>query len=107
MLLVQKEMEDLINKYGFAVVKDSFAAIARDKKMDEAGNNWDIYCRNYGFKEEDLGKTFSSNGSVYRLTGIKPSNRKYPILARKLNARAGANADYKFPPEMVLRVLNR
>ena len=38
-------------------------------------------CGKYGFVPEDLGKRFTgSNGDVYTIIGLKPRNRKYPII---------------------------
>ena len=43
-------------------------------------------CGKYGFVPEDLGKMFKdSSGNNYRIIGLKPRNRKYPIIAEKLN----------------------
>lgn len=35
--------------------------------------------RTYGLSSEDLGKTFSTNGKVMRITGLNPRSHKYPV----------------------------
>jgi len=97
MLLVQKEMEELIETHGLEAVKDALNGILRKEKRDEASANWDIYCRRYGFEPEHLGNVFHLGKNSYKITGLKTANRKYPILADDL-----ANGkSYKFSPESV------
>ena len=51
------------------------------------------YAGTYGLKPEWLGEEFSSNGKKFRITGLKPSRRKYPVSA--VNIASGKS--YKFP----------
>jgi hypothetical protein len=55
-------------------------------------------CQLYGFKRTDLGRTFHSNDSVYRIKGIKKRNRKYPVIAE----RVIDGKSFKFPCSVVL-----
>jgi len=41
----------------------------------------------YGLKPEYLGKTFHFHGKSYTITGMKPRNHKFPILAERYNKK--------------------
>ena len=56
-------------------------------------------CHKFGLKKEDLGKTFFSIGEAYRIVGLKPKNRKYPIIAEKVDS----GKSFKFSQYTVLR----
>lgn len=81
MLLVQKELGELVERHGLDYVKSALNEILRAEKKDEASRDWDIYCRRYGFDSEHLGQIFHLGKNAYRITGLKTANRKYPILA--------------------------
>jgi hypothetical protein len=49
----------------------------------------------YGLSPDDLGKTFISNGKTMTITGMKPRNRKYPIIA------SSGGRSYKLPASSV------
>jgi hypothetical protein len=53
-----------------------------------------------GLKKSDFGKTFMSNGVLFKISGIKTRNRKYPILADNPQGDT-----YKFPIDKVKRLL--
>lgn len=57
----------------------------------------------FGFKPEDLGASFSMQGDTFKITGLKPSRRKFPILAK----RVSDGKVYKFPARMVLVCMGR
>jgi hypothetical protein len=57
----------------------------------------------YGLSSDDLGREFKSGGDTFRVTGLKPRSRKYPILAE--NVKTGKT--YKFPLETVKAGLKR
>lgn len=44
---------------------------------------WNKLAAAYGFKAEDLGRKFYTNGETYVVTGLKPNAKKFPVLARK------------------------
>ena len=46
----------------------------------------------FGLSPTDLGREFQAQGETYRISGLKPASRKYPILA--VNVRTGKT--YKF-----------
>ena len=43
--------------------------------------NFEKYCSSYGLEIDDLGKTFRSNRRVFKITGLRPTAHKYPVLA--------------------------
>jgi len=51
----------------------------------------------YGLSPDDLGKVFTNGGERFRVTGLKPKSRKYPIVAVRVKDDKG----YKFPADMV------
>lgn len=55
------------------------------------------YAWHFNLKPNDYGRTFTVKGKAYRITGIKPRRRKYPITA----VRVSDNAPFKFPIEAV------
>lgn len=57
----------------------------------------------YGLEPEDLHREFVNGGDTFRITGLKPRSRKYPILGE--NVRTGKT--YKFPLETVKAGLKR
>ena len=57
----------------------------------------------YGLKPEDLGQEFTSRGKKFRITGLKPRSRKYPVLAEEV----ATGKTYKFPAEAVKAGLSR
>jgi len=58
-------------------------------------------CEKYGLKPHDLGRVFVSNGKRYKITGLKPVNRKYPIIAD--NVETGKS--FKFTASNVIIAL--
>lgn len=64
---------------------------------------WPVYCTAYGFKAEDLGAVFHSQGKAFKITGIKPSRSQYPISGERVPDGKG----FKFPVAQVLRALGR
>jgi hypothetical protein len=42
------------------------------------------YAEHYGLKPEDLGKIISHGGRQFRIVGLKPNSRRFPVLAERL-----------------------
>jgi len=63
-----------------------------------AQREFEAYAAYYGLKPEHFGKTFISQGSLYRISGIKPSAPKYQILAERVTD----GTVYKFTARGVL-----
>ena len=54
----------------------------------------------FGLKPEYLGRSFMSRGRSFTVTGLKPRNRKYPVMAKTADGRG-----FKFPADVVERAL--
>ena len=57
--------------------------------------------RRFGLEPDDYGKMFRTFNGVYRVCGIKPKARKYPVLGRDINT----GKSYTFPADSVKRGL--
>ena len=64
----------------------------------KAKNDWELYYQVYDFEKDWLNKEFNSNGSRYRVMGIKPRSTKYPVLTK----RTDNNQLYQMTAEMIL-----
>lgn len=51
--------------------------------------------------EGQLGKTFKSRGKTFKVSGLKPGNRRYPVLA----TRQSDGKVFKFPAESIKNLL--
>jgi hypothetical protein len=58
------------------------------------------YAQFHGLSPDDLGRTFTANGTNYEICGLKPKSRKYPILGKTVRG-----AVYKFSADSVRRGL--
>ena len=70
------------------------------RAFDEGAANFKVFAADFGLIPDDLGKTFTSARTTYTICGLKPKNRKYPIIARKSSGRT-----FKFSASMVQRLL--
>ena len=50
-----------------------------------AAKDFKAHAELFGLKATDLGRRFVSNGSEFVISGLKPRNRKYPIIATKVS----------------------
>ena len=53
-------------------------------KNTPSGRAFLSYAPHSGFSEVDLGKTFMDRGTLYRITGWKPTARKYSVYAERV-----------------------
>jgi hypothetical protein len=74
----------------------------KDKVIDPARAEFMAHCKEFGYLETDFHKPFFFKEVGYLITGLKPANRKYPILATN---RAGKQ--FKFPLDIPLRSWGR
>ena len=91
-------------RYGSDTIKLSVSG------SDNSTPGVDIYekdflkkCGQYGLTKENLGATFMSpqSGDLFKITGLKTRNRKYPILAE----RVGDGKGFKFNEDTVRDLL--
>lgn len=85
----------------------TFKLTALDRAADgtvvsQAEKDWNDYAVMYGFEVEDFGRAFESNRTEYKICGIKPKSRKYPILGKRWDGK-----QFKFRAEDVLRSMKR
>lgn len=71
------------------------ARVGSDVK-DHAKADWDATCGLFGLKPEDFGRTFTYAGNTYKVAGIKPRSKKYPIIAEN-----AAGTRYKMPTDVL------
>jgi hypothetical protein len=57
----------------------------------------------FGLEPDDLDKTFSRKGELFKITGIKPTRPKYPVCAE----RVIDGKKFKFPAHYVKQLLGR
>ena len=69
---------------------------------DAARAKWNAYAFRFGLNDSDFGKTFTSNGEQFTITGLNPRRKKYPVSA--VNSRG---TSYKFGAESVKRHLGQ
>jgi hypothetical protein len=55
------------------------------------------HCWKFNLKEEDFGKTFKFGGRTYKIVGLKPLSKQYPILGENIVS----GKCYKFMASMV------
>ena len=69
--------------------------------FDEDAANFKVFAKDFGLKPEDLGKTFITNFKEYTITGLKPQNKKYPILVVNKKGKC-----YKFPIKLIQKIFS-
>jgi len=62
-------------KIEMACVDPSGTILSRER------DDWNYSAVAYGLNPEWLDRTFDNGQSVYRISGLKPRSRKYPVLA--------------------------
>lgn len=70
------------------------------KEIGNDASEFARYASSFGLRESDFGRTFVSNGSTYRITGVKPSAARRPIVARRSDGSV-----FNFPVAMVTAAL--
>ncbi len=60
-----------------------------------------LYADGYGLKPTDINRVFVSNGEKFKITGLKPSRRKYPVSAERVRD----NKSFKFSSSIVSLLL--
>ena len=107
---VEKEIEEELNikfKVGNISYSNEYATIKLE--ASDIGENGEALSKEaisfqklaefYGLKASDLGKTFKVMGNTYKIVGLKPRSKKYPILVQK------GNSTYKMDVETIQRAL--
>jgi len=55
-------------------------------------SEWNANAWKFGFQNDDFGKSFVMRLETYKIVGIKPRSKKYPILGMDKNGKT-----FKFP----------
>lgn len=92
------DLNELIGKYGYGIVKSAFSKIQEKEDAEIGKADFAMLCRPYGLKPEHYGLVFRVNGEAFKVKSIKPSNRKYPVLADRVRDGRG----FKFSPDQIL-----
>ena len=66
------------------------------KVIDTSADEFKIFAASYGLSPDDLGKTFTSRGHFYTITGMSRRRYKMPINATREDGKA-----FKFPADYV------
>jgi hypothetical protein len=61
-------------------LKINFLEKVGGQAISSAEIDWKRYARSFDLNPEWLGKTFEEKGIVYKIIGLKPGRRKYPVL---------------------------
>lgn len=75
-----------------------------DEMQAKAGQGeamWKAYCKQYGFEPYHLGAIFVLQGTAYKITGIRPSAPRFPIIGERMSDGRG----FKFPAATVRTLL--
>jgi hypothetical protein len=56
----------------------------------------------YGFNKDDYGKSFAYDGHIYTISGLKKSNRKYPVILERNDGKG-----FKMSASFVLMRINQ
>jgi len=72
-----------------AKFKVEVKTVDRDgRAFDEGAANFKVFAKDFGLEPEYLGRVFVSNSIEYTITGLKPRNKKYPIIATRADGKS-------------------
>jgi hypothetical protein len=112
---IEKAVQDVADKHGLVIKMGSGSYTQNNatlkveiavKSLDgtvatKEASSFKALCTFYGLQESDLGRTFTSRGSLYVITGLASKSRTNPILA----TRQTDNKLFKFPVDSVKKAL--
>ncbi len=87
---------------------DMVPAIRQDDDMTQAARDFALFCSDFGMKPSDFGRDFTLRdfeGKVYpyQIAGYDPSDRKAPVIARRLSD----GKLYRFSGDHAAKMLGR
>jgi len=113
---IEKALKSVAIKYGINIrtgngkfTKDTFdlklniARVVSGKVISKEVNDFKKLASIYGLKASDLGRTFSTAGREFRITGLNTKAHKYPIMAECIKS----GGSYKFPVKNVKLLLDK
>jgi len=117
--LIEKSLDEINNKLEGAKISlkngGTYCSDNANIKLELALENngqviskevtdYNIYAKRLGLPTDGIGRIFKSwDGNKYRVTGLKPRSKKYPVLA--CNLKTGKN--FKFPTIVVISGLEK
>jgi hypothetical protein len=101
--------QELGNEYKVLTTKASYGEYGRVTiefyKKDKDGQfesamegDFRFHATSYGLEPTDLGARFNQNGMTFEIIGLKPRNRKYPVIAKNVVTQQS----FKFAPETLV-----
>lgn len=97
---IKQAIAELEKEFGAEQLQRAIQHFYEAKKAETMKDDWSDFCHVYGLAPSDLGRKIIVNGKAFTLSGIKPNNRKYPILGKNTNGTL-----YKFDPVTVKKCL--
>lgn len=71
--------------------------------FDADKHDWDQNCWQFNLQEDHFGAEIAYGGNRYKLVGISPRSRKYPIIAERLEGAQGGKW-FKLPERAIARL---
>jgi len=92
---IRKAMREVAERFGLEYTPERFkfsdtathTKVALTVPKDNQRADFEKHCGRFGLKPEHFGAKFQCEGREFTITGLKPRNRKYPILVE--GARGG------------------
>lgn len=86
-----------------ATLKIEFATVSESGEVNtREASDFKALAKVYGLEPTDLGRTFTSGGVTYTITGLKSRSHRYPVLVKRNDGRT-----FKFPADRVRFELSR
>lgn len=57
--------------------------IVGGKALTKQVMDWNNHCKLYGFKKSDLGRPFKFQGHIYKIAGLSPRSRRFPVIVER------------------------
>lgn len=73
------------------------------KKFDPRKKEFEDYAFRFGLKKSDFGKVVSLRGMEFKLCGLRPRARSYPLIGKETQT----GKEYKLPEQEVCEQLRR
>lgn len=96
MATLEQEINLLANKHGKLALREAMTNFLEKEKDTELSYDWAALAPRYGLDVHLFGATFNHGQHSFTLKEIKPSNRKYPIIADRDDGKS-----FKFPVDMI------
>ena len=92
------EMADIDLRHGFDIQFRIGIPMPDGSLFSAERELFEVLAGHFGLRPSDYGRTFRSNGELFRLKSINPNRPKYPISAERVADGRG----FKFSPDNVI-----